>query len=136
MIHFLLSPVILVKKQPKHYRRNSRRDGQARVKPHELRIDGDGDDGLAERATEGGLQQEHGHDEGFHGGWGFREGVFEAGDGGEDFREADEEVSGGLGGDVDLVGDCVGEGAESVLFGSLGEKGRGKGGRANLRAPS
>lgn len=74
------------------------------VHPHRLGIIGSRCQGDSKSGAEGVLEQENGHDEGFHARGRFGEGVFEAGDAGEDFRERDEEIRGSLNSDVDPVG--------------------------------
>ena len=77
--------------------------GKLTVHPYRLWIVGGGCQSDAERGAESGLEEENGHDEGFHARRRFGEGVFETGDAGEDFRERDEEVRRGLDGNVDPV---------------------------------
>ena len=54
------------------------------------------------------MEEREGHHEGAHVLGGFGEGVFEGGDGGEDFGEGEENVGAGLGPDVDVDGVALG----------------------------
>ena len=59
---------------------------------------------LADGAGKRGLEEREGHDKGAHVLGRFGEGVFEGGDGGEDFGKGEQDIRAGLGPDVDWDG--------------------------------
>lgn len=76
-----------------------RRDGQTDEHPQDLRVDGDGDEGLTDGGAEGVGQQVHALDETLHAGRRLGVGVLETRDAGENLGDTDEHVGGGLHGD-------------------------------------
>ena len=100
-IHLIFLLVVLPKQEPEDPPGNKRRNTDASVHPDQLGIDADTGESSSEGRSKRRGEQEHGHDEGFHGGRGFGVCVFETGDGGEDFREGDEDVGGDLSADID-----------------------------------
>lgn len=115
--HGLLVLVVATVQRPEHTAGNSTRHAQPSVHPQQLRIDGGGRERNRQRGAKCVGQQEHGHDERLHGAGGARVGVLEAGDGGEDFGKADEQVGWGLHRHVHVVG---GVGAVCLQRGGAG----------------
>lgn len=76
-------------------------DGGGGVVPDEERIVGEGSEREAEGGGNGVHEETDGLDHGAHVGGSLGVGVFEGGDGGEDFGEGDEDVGAGLGPDDD-----------------------------------
>ena len=104
LVHRLLRVVTPAVQQPEDDTGTEAGDTQPSVHPEQLGVDGGGREGYGEGRPERGRRQEQRHDERVHARGGLGEGVLEAGDAGEDLGEADEQVRGGLDGDVDVVG--------------------------------
>jgi hypothetical protein len=103
-IHIIFLLVEVSEQDPEHETSNRGSDTDTSVHPDEFGIDRDGGKSDGESGTKGSLEQEHGHDERLHAGWGFGISVFETGDGSKDFGKGNENVGGGLPADVDGAG--------------------------------
>lgn len=79
-----------------------RRDGQTDEHPQDLGVDGDGNEGLADGGAEGVGQQVHALDETLHARRRLGVRVLETRDAGENLRDTDEHVGGGLHGNCEF----------------------------------
>ncbi len=94
IIEYILLRIQLSDVNPKEDARYPCENAHNAIIPHEQGVSRKTDKRLAEGGAKGGHEQKDGHDEGFHVSGRFSKGVFESGDGGEDFAECDEDVSG------------------------------------------
>jgi hypothetical protein len=79
-VHLLLLVVVVVEDEPEDDTRESSDDADARVHPHDGRVAGGRDEGLADGRADGRGEEVEGLDEGLHVRRGFGVGVFETGD--------------------------------------------------------
>jgi len=94
IIKHILLLIQLSDVNPKEDARYPSENAHNAIIPHQQGVSRKTDKRLADGGANGGHEQKDGHDEGFHVSGSFGEGVFEAGDGREDFAECDEDVSG------------------------------------------
>ena len=102
-IHILLLGVQVVIREEEDDTRAERRARNTSEHPQDGRVICSRGEGFGDSRAECVGKEIHGLNEGFHGWRSLGVGVFETGDGGEDFRETDEDIGGSLDGDMDVV---------------------------------
>ena len=106
-IHLLLIIIVVAEDGVEHEGSAERENSDSSVHPQDLRVDKDWDKRLVECSAEGVGEEVQALDEGFHARRSLSVRVFETGDGDEDFGDANEHVSWGLDGDVDVVANLL-----------------------------
>lgn len=84
-VHFLFILIVMVESEPENDRGGEGKGRDTGIHPQNLGIDEDRDESLVEGGAEGVGEEVHALHEGLHAGRGLGVGVFETGDGNEDF---------------------------------------------------
>jgi len=102
-IHIILLGVEVLEHQIEDDTAGARGSSQTDKHPQNGGVKGGRGEGFGEGGAKGGGEEVHGLHKGLHRGRGLGVGVFQTGDGGENLRETDQHVGGGLDGDVHTV---------------------------------